>query len=142
VGEGIEVIVSSDLRRAAETAAILGDALGLRPVVEPRLRELDIGAWTGLRRVEIEARDGAGLRRFESGEPAAPAGGGESRIDVARRTRRAASDLADRYRGRCVAVVCHLGVVRALLPGTELTNAAWCRASAGEVAARADGAEP
>jgi len=141
VGEGIEVIVASDLRRAAETAAILGDALGVRPDVEPRLRELDIGAWTGLRRPEIEARDGPGLRRFESGEPVAPAGGGESRRDVARRARRAVSELAARYRGRCVAVVCHLGVVRALLPGTELDNGSWCRAGADELATCATGAE-
>ncbi|MBW1845263.1 MAG: histidine phosphatase family protein, partial [Deltaproteobacteria bacterium] len=39
--EKLDIIVSSDLRRAAETAAILAEARGLRPLLNPRLRELD-----------------------------------------------------------------------------------------------------
>jgi probable phosphoglycerate mutase len=41
-------IVSSDLRRTVETAAPLAAALGMDPVLDPRFREIDNGAWTGL----------------------------------------------------------------------------------------------
>ncbi|HEY0521495.1 MAG TPA: histidine phosphatase family protein [Ilumatobacteraceae bacterium] len=52
----VDGIVSSDLLRAAETAAILGQQLGVGPViVDDRLRERDVGEWSGLTRTEIES---------------------------------------------------------------------------------------
>lgn len=51
----VDAIVSSDLQRAAETAAILAGELGVGPVVlDPDLRERDAGEWSGLTRSEIE----------------------------------------------------------------------------------------
>lgn len=51
----VDAVVASDLQRAAETAAILSAELGIGPVVhDPRLRERDAGAWSGLTRDEIE----------------------------------------------------------------------------------------
>jgi broad specificity phosphatase PhoE len=137
VNEGIDVIVASDLARALETAAILANALGVATESDPRLRELDVGRWTGRTRDEIEERDGERLRRFERGISGARAGGGEARSDVRDRARRALLDYAGRYTGRCVAVVAHLGVIRALLPGTELDNATWCSATCEEIASSA-----
>jgi broad specificity phosphatase PhoE len=137
--EGIEVIVASDLARASETAAILGEALDLAPESDARLRELDIGRWTGLTRSEIENLDRARLERFERGEPEARAGGGECRRDIADRVRSSVAEIAAEHSGRCVAIVAHLGVVRALLSDTELANAEWRRVSAGEFAAGASG---
>lgn len=46
---------SSDLQRAASTAAIIAEVLGSDPVtIDTRLREADIGPWQGLTSVEIE----------------------------------------------------------------------------------------
>ena len=51
----VDAIVASDLRRAADTAMIISEALGVGPVVlEPGLRERDAGEWSGLTRAEIE----------------------------------------------------------------------------------------
>src|ERR671910_890596 len=45
----VDAIWSSDLQRAAETAIIIGDQIGVGPVVvDDRLRERDAGEWTGL----------------------------------------------------------------------------------------------
>ena len=63
--EAINILVSSDLRRAAETAAILGEVRGLRPELKPRLRELDVGDWEGLTRDQIERTAGDTLQRFD-----------------------------------------------------------------------------
>ena len=51
----VDAVVASDLQRASETALIIGEALGVGPVVlEPGLRERDAGEWSGLTRAEIE----------------------------------------------------------------------------------------
>jgi broad specificity phosphatase PhoE len=51
----VDAIVSSDLQRAGETAAILSGELGVGPVVlDPDLRERHAGEWQGLTRAEIE----------------------------------------------------------------------------------------
>ncbi|MDP1819851.1 MAG: histidine phosphatase family protein [Acidimicrobiales bacterium] len=51
----VDAIVSSDLQRAADTAALLSNELGVGPLVlDPDLRERDAGEWSGLTRAEIE----------------------------------------------------------------------------------------
>lgn len=51
----VDAIVASDLQRAAETAAIISQELGVGPVVlDQGLRERDAGEWSGLTRAEIE----------------------------------------------------------------------------------------
>jgi broad specificity phosphatase PhoE len=50
----VDGIISSDLLRAAETAAIIAEQLGVGPVVvDERLRERDVGEWAGLTDAEI-----------------------------------------------------------------------------------------
>jgi glucosyl-3-phosphoglycerate phosphatase len=46
-------IVSSDLRRAADTAAALAALTGLPVHVDPRLRERYFGAWQGMRMADV-----------------------------------------------------------------------------------------
>jgi broad specificity phosphatase PhoE len=56
VEEQVEAIYSSDLRRAAETAEIVGARLGLTVAQEPRLKEIDVGSWQGLTKAQIDGR--------------------------------------------------------------------------------------
>ena len=55
---------TSPLRRAAETAAILGDALQLEPRLDTSLMEVDVGSWSGLTRTEVEGRFPQGYARW------------------------------------------------------------------------------
>jgi broad specificity phosphatase PhoE len=72
----VDIVVASDLQRAAETASIIAAALGVGPVlVDEGLRERHAGEWQGLTKHEIE-RDWPGwldARRrppgFEATEP-------------------------------------------------------------------------
>ncbi len=141
--ETIDVLVSSDLRRAAETAAILGEARGLRPELTPRLRELDLGDWEGLTRDQIERKAGDALRRFDAGDLDVRPGGGENLREIEQRAFSVVTELVDAHAGRRLAVVTHLGVIRALLgesggfargvgtssvppgPGADFDNASW-----------------
>ena len=110
-----ELVVTSDLARAVETGAALAHALGIAPLACAGLRELDVGRWSGLTRREIAAGDAEALARFDSGDPAAPAGGAESRADLARRVHASLATLRARQAGRRTAVVTHAGVLRAVL---------------------------
>lgn len=129
-------VITSDLARAHQTAVAVADLLALPIDIDPRLRELDVGVWSGLSRSEIERQDRETLVAFERGEPTVRPGGGESRIEIRERTHEFVSDLASRLAGENIIVVTHLGVIRALVPGAEPSNADWLEVVAEELAAR------
>jgi broad specificity phosphatase PhoE len=53
----VDAVWASDLARAAETAVIVAESLGVGPVVlDADLRERDAGEWSGLTRDEIQER--------------------------------------------------------------------------------------
>lgn len=113
-----DLVVSSDLRRAARTAALMRAELELDTPheVEAGLREYDVGAWSGCTRDEIEARWPGFLNRFSSGELDAPPAG-ESRADFDARVAEAArlvAELAETRGSKRVLVVAHGGVVRSV----------------------------
>jgi glucosyl-3-phosphoglycerate phosphatase len=126
-GQALRILLASDLARAAETARVVGRALGIVPVFDARLRELDVGAWTGLTRREIERRDARALARFESGDLDAPAGGAETRGALRARVQACLAEWIGRPPGGGLAIIAHLGVMRAIDPGAELSNAQWWR---------------
>src|SRR6266516_6109962 len=64
----IDVVYSSDLARARETAEIVAAKLGLEVRLDPRLRERGFGSWEGLTTTEIEERDADALARWRAGE--------------------------------------------------------------------------
>jgi broad specificity phosphatase PhoE len=105
--------LSSPLRRATETAALLTD----RPVaVEPRLIEMDWGAFEGRTLAELRAEAPAAMAANEArGLDFRPAGG-ESPREVRTRLERLFTDLGADPADDAVAVcVTHRGVLRAAL---------------------------
>ncbi|PKA39184.1 histidine phosphatase family protein [Rhizobium sullae] len=102
--------ITSDLRRARDTARILGFA-----DAEPSegLREISVGDWTGRRIPDIIAEDGERYAGWRAGTRTPPAG--ESWVDFVGRTCAVIeNERADRN-CRNLLVVCHGGVVRAIL---------------------------
>ncbi len=122
-GEPADLLVCSDLRRTRETAVPIARRLGLVPIASDRLRELDVGTWTGKTREEILQLDPQLLARFESGDPEIRPGGGETRSEIRRRVRAAVEDLARQHAGRRIVMVVHAGVIKALIPSAEPANA-------------------
>ena len=84
-------VISSPLFRAQETAEIV--ARGLRAETDPRLKEMDYGAWEGLTYEQIDGRDGAARREWELAPDRLACPGGESGNDVALRVRAFLDDL-------------------------------------------------
>jgi probable phosphoglycerate mutase len=102
--------LASPLRRAQETAALLTD----RPVVvEPRLIEMDWGAWEGKRGVDLraEAPDELAGNEVLGLDLRPPAG--ESPRELCGRLQALCADLATDPTP--VVAVCHKGVIRAAL---------------------------
>ena len=78
------LIVSSDLRRALDTAESLGERSGLPVEVDARLRETHLGDWQGMTHIEVDAAAPGARIAWRNDATWAPHGG-ESRVDVAAR---------------------------------------------------------
>ncbi|MBV8203209.1 MAG: histidine phosphatase family protein [Acidobacteria bacterium] len=106
-------VVSSDLRRAADSARLLAARLGAVAEADPRLRELAFGEWEGLTWDEIHRRDERRLAAWGDRwwEVAPP--GGETFAELSRRVREWLEDLGSG--GEPVVAVAHAGSLRALL---------------------------
>ena len=116
VGACIDVIIASDLQRAAETARCVADALRLPLHLWRDWRELDVGEWTGLCRNAVQEGWPEAYHRFRTGDPDLQAGGAERLAEFRDRVQRARQRIEDEYAGRRVLVVTHRGVLRLLVP--------------------------
>ena len=65
--ERISQIHASDLKRAAETAHIIGETNGLDVRLNRALREVDVGSWAGLTHAEAKERFPEGYARRRAG---------------------------------------------------------------------------
>jgi len=116
---GIEVILSSPLKRARTTAEIIAARAGLEVVVEEGLREADFGAWEGYTFTEIQRRWPDELAAWLADPSAAPPGG-ESFGVAARRVQATGDLLTERYEGRTVLAVSHVTPIKMLLQSALL----------------------
>ena len=91
-GVGVTV-ASSDLRRAAETAAAIAQALGAPARTHPDLREVDVGAWEGLTLDEVMDRFPDEYRRWAADRDIRR-GGGETLAEAGARVAGCIEDLA------------------------------------------------
>jgi broad specificity phosphatase PhoE len=108
----LDAVYASDLRRARETAEVVARRRGLAVVTFSELREVDVGSWSGLTRLEAEERFPHGFRRWLAGGPGWE--GGETYEAMAERIQDAVLTIAGEHpRGR-VLVVAHGGPIRAV----------------------------
>ena len=110
--DDVDAIYASDLARARETAEILGARLGRPVVVDPDLREIDVGSREGLTGEEV------GTRPWD----------GESHEAHRDRTLNALARIVAGHPGSTVLVVAHGGTLRRMHEhvGVEPTEIANC----------------
>ncbi|MEV6035860.1 bifunctional RNase H/acid phosphatase [Nonomuraea sp. NPDC052116] len=110
----LDVIVSSPLKRARQTAEAVARRTGLDVEVDEDLRELDFGDWEGHTFTEVQRRWPAELSTWLADPETAPPGG-ESFATVARRVQAAGERLVERYEGKTVLAVSHVTPIKMLL---------------------------
>jgi broad specificity phosphatase PhoE len=113
-------VVSSDLRRAYDTAVIVADRAGLPVQVDARLRETHLGEWQGLTHHEVDERY-PGARAHWRGDATWAPPGGENRLEVAARALPVVDELLAQADGefalwgnRPLVLVAHGGLIAAL----------------------------
>jgi broad specificity phosphatase PhoE len=108
----LDAVYSSDLRRAAETAAEVARSQGVELVENSELREVDVGSWSGLTRAEAEARFPEGFARWRAGYPGWE--DGESYDEMTDRVLGGIHRIAAAHEDGRVLVVSHGGPIRAI----------------------------
>jgi 2,3-bisphosphoglycerate-dependent phosphoglycerate mutase/probable phosphoglycerate mutase len=127
---GPDRVLSSDLRRAVDTAEVVGAACGLPVKFDARLRETHLGDWQGRTVADID-RDHPGAIAAWRSDPTWAPPGGESRVDVVARARPVVdeldAELADpATESSTVLLVAHGGLIAGLVTGLmELPTEVW-----------------
>lgn len=113
-GLSATALYTSPLRRAVETAEIIARAVGLAPMVDERLVELDYGAWEGKTFAEIMAQEADAFRAWDADPGNVAPRGGESGGQALQRVAPFLEELAARHAGERehAIVVCHRTICR------------------------------
>lgn len=111
-GVQLDAVISSGLRRAEAAASLVRSPRGLPRHDDPRLVEMDRGAWAGVALSDLRRDDPESYRRWVQRRGALPGPAGESPADVAARVIPAIGDLAAGHPGGRILIVAHMWVVR------------------------------
>ncbi len=115
-GWQFDAVYASDLSRALDTAkAIVPDST---IVLDKRLREWDLGHWTGLPRAYINEHFADEIAAYESRIPDFGPRGGETKLEVERRSAAYLNDIVPYHLALgtgTVLIVSHYGPIRAML---------------------------
>jgi broad specificity phosphatase PhoE len=113
----IGAVISSPLKRAADTAAQIEKACGVELRLDPRLAEGSFGRWEGLAREEVFAlgRPDAALLALWESDPACDPPGGESIQNIQERVVNLVKELQSEFAGSSIVLVSHVGPIKALL---------------------------
>jgi len=117
-GRNISACYTSDLVRCVVGAEIIGSRLGLTPVLEPGLRELDIGIWEGKTWAELQSKYPLEWQARIADIVNYRVPGGESLNDLHARIIPVINAIVERHRGEDVLVVAHGGANRVILLDT------------------------
>lgn len=110
-GESVDMIISSDLSRAYETALAVASPHGLTVHTDHGLREREFGSFQGKTFAEIEAQMPEEALLWRKRVPEFSPGGGESLLQFRERTTQCLRRLVAQNPGKHIVVVSHGGVM-------------------------------
>lgn len=114
LGDKVDCVLASPVRRTRETAEVVAAALDLPVSEEPGFAEMEFGSWDGLTFLEVAERDQAGLDAW-LGSLEVPPPGGESFRQVEERVLAGLDRVLAEHAGRTVVVVSHVTPIKTLV---------------------------
>ena len=117
--ELIDHVYSSDLSRTVNTARPTAEQLELSIHTDSRLREIDLGSWSGTPLKGKEDSDPEAFRLLNEDFSHMRYPGGEYIPDVYDRVVECISEIAEKYPDRTVMIATHGGVIRAFYAFAE-----------------------
>jgi len=110
-GKAMVALYTSPLRRAQETADIIGETLGLPVTPDERLKEGGVGVLTGLTWAQVEERYADVKQSFERADESIEIPGGEDAELFRARVTAVFDEIVARHAGETVGVVSHGGTL-------------------------------
>jgi broad specificity phosphatase PhoE len=126
----VTTIVASDLERAEETAGIVGRACDVVHSVDPDLREVDVGTWTGKSHDQVQELFPEEWAAWSAGLDVRR-GNGETYAELATRIERAVTRIASMDVRDPVLIVSHGGSIKSYVAKILGVSAEGLRALAG-----------
>ncbi|HEY3531471.1 MAG TPA: bifunctional RNase H/acid phosphatase [Nocardioides sp.] len=114
IGEAVDVVVTSPVRRTRESAEILAEHLGVGLVEEPGFAEMEFGTWDGMTFAEVRDQRPDEIEAWLGSLDAAP-DGGESFREVEKRVLDALSRILEGHAGKTVVVVGHVTPIKVIV---------------------------
>ena len=114
MAEVVDALVTSPVRRTAETAAILAEFLDQEPSEEPGIAEMEFGAWDGLTFAEVHEKHPDDLAAWLGDLDYAP-GGGESFRSVQKRVLEGRDRIVEAYAEKTVVAVSHVTPIKIMV---------------------------
>ncbi len=112
--EGIDIIFSSPLKRTLETARIIGNHIGIEPVIDHRIIEIDHGVWSGMLVDEVKEKFREDFERWINEPHKVVFPEGESLRDVYKRVSDFIEYIKKNYKGKTVLAVSHTVPIRCM----------------------------
>jgi probable phosphoglycerate mutase len=114
ISEAVDVVVTSPVRRARESAEIVAERLGLDLREEPAFAEMEFGTWDGMTFAEVRDLRTDEIDAWLGSLDVAP-GGGESFREVEKRVLDGLSRVLEAYAGKTIVVVSHVTPIKILV---------------------------
>lgn len=113
--EKLDIILSSDLQRARDTALAIARHHKLPVLEDPDLREIAMGWWESLNRAQIQERNNEEFLYVRADAVKRAPAGGESFLQLHERAARILQRCREKYSGQSVLWVTHGGFIEGLI---------------------------
>ncbi|MCR3758276.1 histidine phosphatase family protein [Clostridium felsineum] len=111
-----DCVYASPLKRAFDTASLIAETKGIKPVVEEDLREINFGLWEGLTMKDIELEFPKEFNIWRNDAEEGPLCGGDLSIKRASlRAKEAVLKIVRENKGKSIVMVAHGGIIKAVL---------------------------
>lgn len=107
-----DVVISSSLQRAVDTAAIVSGFAPETIILDERLRELNFGEWEGMHFTEVREKHRKEWEQWGKDWKSAAPPSGESFITMYNRVKSCIEYVLEEYKGKKILIVSHQGSMR------------------------------